>query len=266
MMAIDVYFESRERLRDHIRDAEPASGLTINGENALRLGTPVLVRVSARGLPGDVTFEGTVCSESSSPARVTATPAHRARFEFLCRWAHGTAETVTAREDRLAIPSRLCEVRSALAEPVTDSALMLEVSESGARIAVRRALPASTHVVLAMRSREVITELNATVAWSRNGMAGLSLDRDKPAERDVWLRWVGEQRNALAWSVSSASVRQSEEARIGSYAVVDREAVERRRAKKSCVNLPAQRPPEPAAEPRRETLPFGARHDGGSRG
>jgi len=278
MIALEAHYESRHDLCEHTRDAEPASGLLVEGDDALEFGTPVLVRVTTRGLSGDVTFEGTVCSEpragGASLTRVAVAPMHRARFEFLCRWARGMAPAIGAREDRLATPPTPCTVTQMNPVALRESASLMEVSAGGARIACRQRLAPGSTLIIDVRTKDGVEQhLAAMVVWSHTGVTGLSVLRDTDAANSAWERVVAEQRHSLAWlrtrrsSTTSTASPDATLSDAGCYAIVDRDAIRQRRARRSADSWSAPPGNDTCAEPvvpptaplRRETLSFEAR-------
>lgn len=242
MIAIDAYYGGQQQLLERIRETGTEAAIFVEGLYALEFGTRVLVRVTTRGMPGDVTLEGTACPDDSHDSiahrgatRVLVAPAHRERFEFLRDWAQGVVRPVRARDDRVPIARTPCMI--ALTTPVArrEAATLLEVSDHGACIACRHPLSSGSTLTLELSVFDVTEHLAATVVWAHGGLAGLRLHRESSLERSVWARVVSDHRRAFAWRVLTpargmeATAPAASGGSGGRYAVVDREAIERRR-------------------------------------
>lgn len=286
MIAIDAYYGGQQQLQERLRETATDAVILVDGLYALEFGTRVLVRVTTRGMPGDVTLEGTACPEGPDApmadrgaTRVVVAPAYRARFEFLRDWARGVVRPVRAREDRVLISRTPCMI--ALTTPVArrEAATLLEVSDHGACIACRQPLSSGHSLIVELNVFGVIEQLAATIVWAHGGLAGLRLHRETSLERSVWARVVSDHRRAFAWRVLTPACGTEAAAPVGSsdesgsrYAVVDREAIERRRTTRTTrptmptmPMLPSNRPTvessardigRSAYPPRRATLEF----------
>jgi hypothetical protein len=225
MHAVDIAYASRRDLCDHVVADDDQLALVIPGpRSSVAEGSPISVRVTASGLPGDAMFDGRtreIRVGSESLLAVVPEAGEQRRLSFLRDWARGAAPTAYRREERLSIARVPAVITLATPAVRRETVQLLDVSERGARISFPEPLARGSLLILEVNTPDGLLSFAASVMWSANASVGLQLCHSFASERAAWANLVASARRSFSERVAASLVPEEPSSEVFEVAPCD---------------------------------------------
>ncbi len=207
---IDAVFMTRKALQAALLDSFPEGGLFVEGGIDVTVGTAVLIRVTAEDLGVGTFLEGVVqwrrierravaAANAAPGVGVRLLPTERGKYDFLERWGGGSVEASGRAEWRY--PAEIAVQVQAVGPSRSTARIMhstiRDISAHGALVFTPMTLSTAEIVSLSLTDDSRPQSVEARVAWSVTGKAGLRLLLERKEERLVWSKTVEAARNAV---------------------------------------------------------------------
>lgn len=206
-MALSVEFTTRAALRDAIAQRGEETTLFVAGNYEISSGSAVAVHVNATGLAAGEFLDCVVqwrryarphAGVDLQPGvGLRVLPSHRARLEFLARWATHDHLASGRAEPRYPAEESVIVSPIARGSRTLIHATLRDASRHGALVITPAMPPPGSLVTLDVLVEAEHVTVPARVVWSAGERSGIAINANQPHEMRAWDRLVEQARAAF---------------------------------------------------------------------